>query len=256
MAKSHVVADPFAKVLVVGSDILKYTPETSGEPTQGGAAVALVVGTNPQIATLEQHSGIHTVDVMDFWRPLEEKEALFDGKLSAQNYLTSLGLTFNRYLEKSHIDATAIERMCFHAPFGKMAIKACARIFDAKTIGDTLIYNEIMGNSCSASLYICLLSLLDNSQEDLSGKRVGLYSYGSGSVAEYFSCIIEDSYASMLTAEANRKMLENRIELPFDEYENLYCSRSPAPDQYRRYENIGFVTLSAIKNGQRIYERQ
>ena len=37
-----------------------------------------------------------------------------------------------------------------------------------------------MGNCYTASMYVGLASLLEQSDRDLTGKRIGLFSYGSG----------------------------------------------------------------------------
>ncbi|MDR1375344.1 MAG: hydroxymethylglutaryl-CoA synthase [Holosporaceae bacterium] len=252
LAKSYVKENPRSKVLVVASDIVKYLPNTSGEPTQGGAAVSMIVAKDPRILTLEPHSGIHTTDIMDFWRPIYKSEALFDNKLSVYNYLKSLNITLERYLEASHLNISDLDCVCYHAPFCKMARKANQQTFKNKFLENSLIYGSLIGNSCSASIYICLLSLLDNTPEDLGEKRIGFFSYGSGSVAEFFSGIISAGYKEMLAPESNRQMIEDRRETPFEEYESIFSGTS-APVS-RKYQNVGPVALVKIENDKRIYE--
>ncbi|MDR3179774.1 MAG: hydroxymethylglutaryl-CoA synthase [Holosporaceae bacterium] len=251
LAKSYVRENHNSKVLVIGSDIVKYSPGSSGEPTQGGAAVAFLVSADPQIMIIEDGSGVHTNDIMDFWRPISESEAQFDGKLSAYNYLKSLDISFNRYLAKTNRNISAIDYVCFHAPFGKMAQKGALQIKWPNPLDDTLLYNSAIGNSCSASLYICLTSLLDHSKAPLENKRVGLYSYGSGSVAEYFSGIIAEKYRSIITPEENQRLLASRKEISFEEYE-LFCSNS-SDSANKTYENSGAVRLKSLENKKRIY---
>ena len=252
MARLFIKSNPKSKVLIVGSDIVKYSPGSSGEPTQGGAAVAIVMSVNASILEIEPHSGIHTEDIMDFWRPAKSDEAMFDGKLSAYNYLKSMNIAFNKYLKKSNLSAADIDHACFHAPFGKMAIKAARQIFPSKDISNTLTYNEVVGNSCSASLYVCLLSLLENTAEDITGKRIGLYSYGSGSVAEYFSGIVVAGYEAQLFLQEHAKMLDSRIEISLDEYEK-FCNHQFCIKNF--YKNIGNVRLIDIEKGKRIYSK-
>jgi hydroxymethylglutaryl-CoA synthase len=250
LARSHVKDNQNSKVLVIGSDIVRYLPETSGEPTQGGAAVAFIISKKPRILEIEPCSGIHTVDIMDFWRPVYLKEALFDGKLSAYNYLKSLDICTKRYFEKSGFSVDDIDHVCFHAPFGKMARKANNQSFNSKTINETLVYNSLIGNSCSASLFISFISLTDNFKGNLAGNRIGFFSYGSGSVAEFFCGIVSEDYKKMSTADNNKMMLEARTDISFEEYESLYkegfCN-------FRVYKNIGSVTLCGIDNDKRIY---
>jgi hypothetical protein len=43
-----------------------------------------------------------------------------------------------------------------------------------------------LGNTYTASLYACLASLVDNVGADLLGKRIGMFSYGSGLASSFF----------------------------------------------------------------------
>ncbi|MDR2782014.1 MAG: hydroxymethylglutaryl-CoA synthase [Holosporaceae bacterium] len=250
LAKAYVNSNHRSKVLIIGSDIVRYSPGTSGEPTQGGAAVAFIVSQNPRILEIEPHFGAYTTDIMDFWRPISMKEALFDGKLSAHNYLKSLEICTKRYFEKSNLAISDVDHVCFHAPFGKMARKANNQLLKSKTIEETLIYNSIIGNSCSASLYVSFISLMDNFKCDFSKKRICFFSYGSGSVAEFFSGIISENYKKMLKAEEHQTMLSQRIEISFSEYESLHSNDF---NDFSAYQNVGNVILSGIVDNKRIY---
>ncbi|MBR1734022.1 MAG: hydroxymethylglutaryl-CoA synthase [Alphaproteobacteria bacterium] len=243
-----------SKVLIIASDIVKYSPGTSGEPTQGGAAVAMIMSKNARTLLLEPFSGIYTCDIADFWRPAATNEAKFDGRLSAHNYLKSLEYSLKEYMYESGLTKTEIDYNCFHTPFCKMARKAAKQYFPYENIDKSLIYASLVGNSCSASLYLSLISLIDHSESDLSGKRIGMYSYGSGSVAEYFSGIVADEYKSVSFSDDNKKKITDRIEISFDKYET-FCSPTPfnCKIEETSYKNIGNITLSEIKNGYRIY---
>ncbi|MBE6447664.1 MAG: hydroxymethylglutaryl-CoA synthase [Alphaproteobacteria bacterium] len=249
LAKNYVSAYPESKVLIIGSDIVKYSEESSGEPTQGGAAVAAIISKNPRLMSLEPYSSVYTRDIMDFWRPIYKNDALFDGKLSAQNYLESLKITFEKYLQKSGLKKEDVNYFCFHCPFCKM-VKKAARLLSINNVDDTIIYNSIIGNSCSASLYISLISLLDNCPSDLTGKRVGMFSYGSGSVAEFFSGRIAENYRNVLFTEKHQNQLSSRSEISFKEYEAF---RMDLPVNCC-YENAGHVFLKTIEDDKRIYE--
>jgi hydroxymethylglutaryl-CoA synthase len=246
------MGNPHSKVLIIGSDIVKYSPGSSGEPTQVGAAVAFIVSQNPRILKIEPYSGIHTNDVMDFWRPACLNEALFDGKLSAYNYLKSMDICIDRYLKNSNFSASDIHHACFHATFGKMARKANNQSLKFQPIEETLVDNSVIGNSCSASLFICFMSLLDHLKDNLAGMRIGFFSYGSGSVAEFFSGIVSENYQQMLNTTDNQAMIDHRLEISFSEYE-LICTNKLC--DFHRYKNVGDITLTDINNHQRIYLR-
>jgi hydroxymethylglutaryl-CoA synthase len=91
-----------------------------------------------------------------------------------------------------------------------------------RMIGESLIYSRSAGNCYSASLYVGMTSLLDNAEEDLSGERIGLYSYGSGCVGEFFSGVVQPGYRNALFTKEHQEMLSGRTELTFQQYEDIY----------------------------------
>uniref|UniRef100_A0A6B2L453 Hydroxymethylglutaryl-CoA synthase n=1 Tax=Arcella intermedia TaxID=1963864 RepID=A0A6B2L453_9EUKA len=67
-----------------------------------------------------------------------------------------------------------------------------------------------LGNCYSASLYIGLLSLLDHLSDDLIGKRVLMFSYGSGMAASFFSIVVKGSIEFIKQKEKLTKRLSQR----------------------------------------------
>ncbi|MDO0939225.1 hydroxymethylglutaryl-CoA synthase [Streptomyces sp. DG2A-72] len=67
----------------------------------------------------------------------------------------------------------------------------------ARAIARTTAYNTVIGNSYTASVYLALAALLDQA-DDLTGRPVGLFSYGSGSVAEFFAATVVAGYREHL----------------------------------------------------------
>ncbi len=257
------------KALILASDVARYELGSPGEPTQGCGAVAMLVTRDPRILAVDLESGMYTEDVMDFWRPNYRDQALVDGKYSTRVYLNALAETWKQYQELSGRSFADLYRFCYHLPFTRMAEKAHERL--AKTsgqeklsakalqeqLGDTLHYNRITGNSYAASLYVGLASLLDHATEDLSGKRIGLFSYGSGCAAEFFSGVIQDGYRPHLFAENQRKLLEGRTELTYQQYEDIYNLPFPTDGgkhtfaQYR----TGPFRLAGVSEHKRLYEK-
>ena len=268
MARAMVETQPKMKVLVIGSDVARYELASPGEPTQGCGAVAMVVSNNARVMALDAESGMHTEDVMDFWRPNYRDQALVDGKYSTRVYLNALAETWKQYHALTGRTIDDLFRCCYHLPFTRIAEKAHERLAKAngkpltdeqvdEQIGDSLRYNKISGNCYSASLYVALASLLDTSAADLSGKRIGLFSYGSGCVGEFFSGVIQPGYREVLFAEGHRKLLDNRTELTYQQYEDIYNLAFPTDGgdhtftQYR----TGPFRLAGVSQHKRIYEK-
>lgn len=228
MALGIVAREPGAKVLVISTDVARYALGTPGEPTQGAAAVAMLVTADPALLAVEPVSGVATIDVDDFWRPNDSTTAVVDGALSMGAYLNSLTAAWDDYAARGGAPIEQIDRFLHHQPFTKMARKAhmsLARHTGVKlpmsTMESGLVYNRELGNSYTASLYVALASMLD-AEDDLAGKRLGLFSYGSGSVGEFFTGIVQDGYREVRRPEADRAVIENREKVDVEAYVALH----------------------------------
>ena len=268
LAGAFIQQNPKKQALIIGSDVARYELGSPGEPTQGCGAVAMVVSANPKILALDPECGIYTEDVMDFWRPNYRDQAVVDGKYSTRVYLQALSEAWTQYAELSGRGFNDFSRFCYHLPFTRIAEKAHERLAKAsgvtlteeklnEQIGSMIQYNRITGNSYSASLYVGLNSLLDNDPADLSGKRIGLFSYGSGCVGEFFSGVIQPGYRQHLFTERHRAMLQNRMELTYQQYEDIYNLDFPTDGgnhifaQYR----TGPFRLAGVSQHKRLYKK-
>lgn len=268
MALAWVARNPKKKVLVIASDVARYDLNSPGECTQGAGAIAMVVSANPTIMTFDPEIGSYTEDVMDFWRPNYRSEACVDGKYSIKVYLNALSEAWRQYQSVSGRSFGDFEHFCYHLPFTRMAEKAhrhLARLNEqkdlpeevlARHISDGLVYSRMTGNAYTASLYVGLASLLDLNRADLAGKRVGLFSYGSGCMATFFSGTVLPGYQEHLDTEAHRQMLENRQELTYAEYLAHYEHRLPTDgSEYTTSRNeTGNFRLAGMSQHKRLYE--
>ncbi|MGW4841495.1 hydroxymethylglutaryl-CoA synthase [Nocardia brasiliensis] len=231
LAAGIVARDPEQRVLVIASDIAKYDVDSGGEGTQGAAAVAMLVSANPDLAILDDTVGLYTANVQDFWRPNYRSTPLVDGKLSVGAYLEAVEQAWKDYEARGGRGVTEFAGFCYHQPFTKMAYKAHTRLLELKGIeastarlyadlAPTTIYNRAIGNSYTASLFVGLVSLLDHS-EDLDGKSVALFSYGSGCVAELFSVTMVPGYRKHLRTAENRAAIARREPISYEKYRAL-----------------------------------
>ncbi|WP_067535428.1 hydroxymethylglutaryl-CoA synthase [Nocardia crassostreae] len=228
LAAGIVARDPGQRVLVIASDIAKYDLDSGGEATQGAAAVAMLVTAHPDLAVIDEPSGLYTSNVQDFWRPNYRSTPLVDGKLSIGAYLEAVEHAWKDYESRGGRGVSEFAGFCYHQPFTKMAYKAHNRLLELKGIeatparleadlARTTIYNRMIGNSYTASLYLGFLSLLDHS-EDLGGQPVALFSYGSGCVAELFSVTMVPGYRDRLRTAENRAAIADREPISYENY--------------------------------------
>src|SRR5699024_7537941 len=179
-------------------------------------------------------SGVHTVDVDDFWRPNDSSTAVVDGALSIRAYLDSVTGAWDDLAARGGPDPASIERVVYHQPFTKMAAKAQRALVSrsgaelaARGLQDASVYNRRLGNTYTASLYASLASLLDEDPE-LAGRRIGLFSYGSGSVSELLTGVVRSGYADPNRAARVRKALDARVPLEVEEYRRLHARVLPS----------------------------
>jgi hydroxymethylglutaryl-CoA synthase len=227
--------------LVIAADIARYGLQTPGEPTQGGAGVALILREDPRLVEIDATIGHYASDVHDFWRPLPSKDALVDGAFSVQCYLNAVTGAYRNFQEEreetERFSALALDRLVYHVPYGKMAIKAHRQLLAeegldaaaadatfAEKVGPSLTLPRRIGNSYTGSLYAALGSLLATDPAPLDGARLGLFSYGSGSAAAFFTGTVVAGAQKRVAGLGDA--LERQRILAIDEYEALFHARN------------------------------
>ncbi|MDR0298933.1 MAG: hydroxymethylglutaryl-CoA synthase [Streptococcaceae bacterium] len=229
LAKRHVLANPERKALVIASDIARYGLNSAGEPTQGAGAVAILVTANPRILALENDSVPLTQNIYDFWRPTGEEFPRVDGKLSNQTYIDSFAKVWEEYKKRTGLNFDDFTALTFHSPYTKMGKKALLPLSDnahlLEEFEKAIVYNRRVGNLYTGSLYLSLISLLENSTDLVAGNRLGLFSYGSGTVAEFFSAKLVEGFEKNLQTEYHRHLLDARQRLSISEYEKIFNSK-------------------------------
>lgn len=267
MAKAQVALNPDSKALIIGADIAKYGLNTPGEVTQGGGAVAMLVSANPKLLSFEGGSTYLSRNIMDFWRPLGHSEALVDGKYSSNVYLDFFNNVYSNYKDKTGFTIDNFEALLFHLPYTKMGLKAlreAQKDADAKVSAklthrfeDSRLYNRQVGNLYTGSLYLSLLSLLENNDDLKSGDRLGLFSYGSGAQGEFFAMLLRNDYRKYLMNTTN-EFLQKRTRISVEEYEKIYLKSLHYGNNSELdldMDDAQFV-LTGIKENQRQYKNR
>lgn len=265
-ARLHVQKHPESKVLVIASDVARYGVNTPGEPTQGAGSVAMLISKKPRILLLNDNSVAQTRDIMDFWRPNYSTTPYVNGIYSTKQYLDMLKTTWAEFQKRFNTSLADFSAFCFHLPFPKLALKGFNKVMDKNLPEDfkeklkenfesTILYSKEVGNIYTGSLYLGLLSLLENSKNLVAGDKIALFSYGSGAVAEIFSATLVDGFKDML--QTNRlETLKNRIRLSVEDYEKLFFEEvvidSEGNANIPEYKT-GVFALKEIHEHQRIY---
>jgi hydroxymethylglutaryl-CoA synthase len=255
LATDYVKANPHKKALVVSSDVAWYGFETPGEVTQGAGAIAMVVSENPTLAIVGEGKPIVS-NVEDFYRPSYHEVPIVDGKLSIRSYKDLLKVV--RPDEK-------LKFMCFHMPFAVMSDKASEVLIEPlspEVLKAAKAFNQDIGNIYNGSLFLSLLSLLSHTQsDDLRNQKVGMFSYGSGAIGEYFTLFMQPNFEKGFFREEIFNYFKRRQRIDFSTYHHLmevYRTREMSleftPD-YPRHEDQLFF-LESIHHGHRSYVKK
>jgi hydroxymethylglutaryl-CoA synthase len=276
--------------LVICSDIARYDMESPGEPTQGAGAIAMLLSEEPHLLALDLDlNGVCSTDVHDFWRPLGRREALVDGHYSIQCYLDALSGAWRGWRERAlarelirwgdGLPSEQLARILYHVPFCKMARKAHIQLrrcdiedkkkapmtkeeeeqeaphtsasFEAQ-VAPSLSLSSLIGNIYTGSLYLGFAGLLNAESTKVNGKRIGMFSYGSGCCGEFFSGTIGSQAAQILRAAGIDEMLANRERIDVAQYEKLM--RSPSPEAVPPSQlPSGTFRFVGVKENKRIY---
>lgn len=233
-----------AKALIITTDQSRMHFGETYELVFGAGAAAVLVSSMPRVLEIELgRSGYWTHDVPDLMRPTSRVEA-GSGDLSIACYLDALDGAFDHYQQRGGgIDAaTHFQRIIYHAPFGGLTLlahkallgdtldKESARRDFERRSAPALRYGRRMGSTFSSSNFISLLALLDADSELHAGNRVGIFSYGSGCCAEFYSALIGSDAKAVSHAAQMLALLDQRRRVSVAEYEAIEEERASCID--------------------------
>ncbi|TWT12303.1 hydroxymethylglutaryl-CoA synthase [Streptococcus sp. sy004] len=267
-AKLHIEKSPTSRVLVIASDIAKYGIQSAGEPTQGAGSLAMLVTANPRILAFKDDNVAQTRDVMDFWRPNYSEVPFVNGMYSTKQYLDSLTTTWAEYQKRTGLTMADFTAFCFHLPFPKLALKGLNKLMTKdlalphqeqlkENFEHSIAYSKQVGNIYTGSLYLGLLSLLENAKTLQAGDRLGFFSYGSGAVSEIFSGLLVEGFENQLSS-TRQNDLDQRTPLSISEYEQLFFEQAQLDENgsvsFAEHQTNTF-RLTGIEQHQRQYSK-
>ena len=274
-------AAPGKKALVVTTDLPGNQFGQPAELTPGTGAVALSVSAEPRVLALDLASGYAAREVYDTARPTATGHWV-DEVLSLGAYLDLLELSYAHYRsQRGDVPlADDLDHLVYHMPLESLVRKAheillgesgsgngdAGRSFD-RMVAPSLRYCAETGNIFSGTLYAGLAALIDSDPGPRPGARVGLYSYGSGSCAEFFAGTVAASARSVVGARRIGSRLAARRRLSMADYERIVLEReakalcpeftperdTPAGHYEEAYRGSGLLVLESVKDYYRRY---
>jgi 3-hydroxy-3-methylglutaryl CoA synthase len=254
MAWLAMEAGPGETAVVVCADIGRTHFHKPYEFVMGTGAVALLVSRDPDFLVIEPGlNGLYTHEVSDLIRPTSRVEA-GHSETSLLSYMEAADMACARY-------AQAVERhggprldtlpslqawfphQVYHAPFGgitrrvhRTLMRRLAEWEPAAQAGDyarrvepSLRFNRRMGGTYAGSVFISLLGVAV-SEPGVGGRRVGVYSYGSGSTGEYYSGVFGPQAHQIAVAVDLDARLDGRLAGDVALYEDAEIRRTALID--------------------------
>jgi len=246
-------ASPGKKALVVTSDQSRTHLGQPWEYVLGAAATAMIVSAEPDVLEIElDKTGYWTSEIFDTYRPTSQKE-VGHADISLYGYLEALEGAYDHFLRKvGPIDYDSFfKKHVYHVPFGGMTfrahrallrrwtahmgsadlgVKAAREHFERKS-KPALKYNAQFGGTYTSATFIALMGLIDSFDDLDPGDRVSMFSYGSGSCAEFYSGKIGPHARERVAAAALQAGLDARQRLTVADYEAVERARSEQIDR-------------------------
>jgi hydroxymethylglutaryl-CoA synthase len=271
-----------AKALVITTDQSRMHLGQPYEFVMGAGATAILVSREPRFLELELgKSGYVTNEVSDLTRPTSRVET-GNSETSLLSYIDGLHGAYAHYLQRvnEHVDfETYFARNVYHVPFGGITFLAHKELlrrdrrvgkaeawdhFARKSL-PALRYARRMGGTYSSSTFVAMLGLIDGAEDVNAGDRLGIYSYGSGSCAEFYSALVGQE-AHTVSREADlQTLLDRRHMLSVAEYEAIERARTAQIDagefltEYDHwydeyYRGEGYLVFHGMREHYRQYE--
>jgi 3-hydroxy-3-methylglutaryl CoA synthase len=246
-------ANDDVKVLIVNADHALIGLKGPQEPVLGAAGLALLISKTPRIVQFDSGwNGVYAHEVADIFRPAPGVET-GDADASLESYLDGVEYAYDAYVASvgQEVDFDRFfAANIYHVPFGGLAQRAHFRLarremglskseaerhWDRKSKA-SLTYNRKTGGVYGAATFLALAGLIDASPLLSTGDRIGIYSYGSGSCAEFYSATVAAEARQAIAEARVCEQLTTRRALSMAEYEaceqtllHATCARDYTP---------------------------
>ncbi len=274
-----------AKALVITTDQSRTHFRKPWEFVLGAGAAAILVSKTPQLVEVELgKSGYWTYEIQDLTRPTAKVET-GNSETSLISYIEALEGAYAHFLTRVPLQGdfdSHFQRHVYHIPFGGMTWRAHRTLqrqwktlsreeswkhFERKSLS-ALNYVRRMGSTYSGSTFIGLLAMLEADPDIRPGDRISMFSYGSGSCADFYSVTACEGAREVARAQGVTSKLDARRRLSVEEYERVeqrrtdlidngnYDTNDPEMDSWydQHYKNKGLLVYRGMQDYFRQYE--
>lgn len=241
-------AAPGKKALVVTADQSRAHLGKPWEYVLGACAVAMVISDQPDVVEIDLgRTGYWTSEIHDTYRPTSRHE-VGHAETSLFGYLDALEGAYEHYVSKvGEIDYLGrFKKNVYHVPFGGMTWRGHRAMLrrTSSELGNAAMreswrertlpsihYNGRIGGAYTGATFVALSSLIERCDDLNPGDLVSMYSYGSGSMGEFYEAKIGERARELVTATQLGKRLDARTQLTIEQYEALENRRMERIDQ-------------------------
>jgi len=207
--------------IVVATDLALMNTERIS--FQGGGACAMLLGRNPKISISEEMVS-YMKNTHDFLKPIKSKNLgpYCNGYESMIGYHESLKYCLEKFKERYGKSVKDFDHIAIHGGLCKVFVmNTFKKVAEWENIDyeelkkkfvPSTIHGERIGGLYTASLFFSLHSLLEHT-EDIKGKDILLFGYGSGSCSSLFSAHINDKPENFSNLS---DYLDNRVNISYD----------------------------------------
>jgi len=182
------------------------------------------------------------------------EEPVFDGQYSNECYKNRIREAYFDFKQKKNKESNAFENwryVIFHLPYAFHGRRIFSEIYaienslshatneDLKIVAGSDEYKKFItekiepsqrasseiGNMYTASIFMALISALQvsyDSKEELEGKEIGFFAYGSGSKSKVFEAVVGKNWRNVVNKWNLFEELKNRQAIDFNTYEKLH----------------------------------
>ena len=251
MAAAHWVASGFnrgKKALVVCADQSRMHLGKPWEFVLGAGATAMLISDQPDFVEFElQNNGYWTNEISDTYRPTSRDE-VGHADTSLFGYLEACEGAAEHFMEMSgeqDYDGN-FARHIYHVPFGAMTYRAHRAVmrrfgpklktkqirahFERKS-KPGLKYNRRFGGTYTSATFLAMMGTVSAAQGELDpGDRISVFSYGSGSCAEFYPVKVGARADEIVAAAGLDAGLDARRKVSVTEYEVIEKTRASYVD--------------------------
>jgi hydroxymethylglutaryl-CoA synthase len=229
------------KALIISTDESLNSIHRPWEYVCGGGSVAMLISDQPEFLVLETEKfGLYAHEVADVIRPLPWLET-GNSEHSLYSYMEALSATYEDYeLNCGTMDYDKdFKYHIYHVPFSGISFRAHKQLlrmgsdptneeidesFKNKVL-PSLNFSKRIGGTYGGSIFIALLSTISHVDDLKADDRISVFSYGSGSCAEFYTVKVTPKSKEIALGTGLMKLINNRFKINVKQYEAMELAR-------------------------------